>query len=99
MVVNWNSSSLEEEIFKRLVKSGVKVNAVDKNGWTALMHAINPYERNFNFIQQLLRFGADTTMKNDVGDTALAIATKHDAKKTIHLLETHATNQRKNKKK
>ena len=99
MKVSWDSSPLEEEIFKRLVKSGVKVNAVDKNGWTALMHAINPYERNFDFIQQLLRFGADTTMKNDVGDTALAIATKHNAKKTMHLLETHVTNQRKNKKK
>lgn len=98
MKVNRESGPLGEEIFKRLIKSGVRINAVDKNGWTALMHAANsPFYENPDFIQQLLRYGANTIMKNNVGDTALAIATKRDFKKTMHLLNTHATNQRRNK--
>lgn len=101
MAASWGESSpLDEEVFKRLIKSGVQVNAVNTNGWTALMHAVDssPYE-NPNFVRQLLRFGADTTMKNNEGDTALDIATKKSYRETMHLLETHATNQRKNKKK
>ena len=101
MAASWGESSpLDEEVFKRLNKSGVQVNAVNTNGWTALMHAVDssPYE-NPNFVRQLLRFGADTTMKNNEGDTALDIATKKSYRETMHLLETHATNQRKNKKK
>ena len=95
---DWGASPLEEEVFKRLVNSGVQVNAVDKRGWTALMHAANaPFYEKPNLIQQLLRFGADTTMKNNVGDTALAIATKNDYKETMHLLNTHATMRHKNK--
>ncbi len=62
------------------------------------MHAANaPFYEKPNLIQQLLRFGANTTMKNNVGDTALAIATKNDYKETMHLLNTHATMRHKNK--
>ena len=98
------ASDLEEDVIKRLIKSGAQVNAVDENGWTALMHAVKNdstvrYYRNDKYIRKLLSLGADTTIKNKMGETALAIATQHNNKEMMYLLETHATNQRKNKKK
>lgn len=104
MNVLMKARDLEEGVLKRLIKSGVKVNAIDKNGWTALMHAVKNdstagYYRYDKYIRKLLSLGIDTTIKNKVGETALAIATQHNNKEIMHLLETYSANQHKNRKK
>lgn len=61
-----------------LMKEGAKVNAVTKHGVTALMIAAG--HDNAPMIGLLLRGGADPSLKNDEGKTALDVAKKalHD---------------------
>lgn len=63
----WACWGGEEEIVKYLIEKGANINYKDKNGNTALMHAANHY--NLEAFETLLKFKADTKIKNNDGKT------------------------------
>jgi ankyrin repeat protein len=71
------------EMVKALVDEGANVDAVDDNGWTALMHA-NEAEN----VRVLLNAGANMAIKNDDGDTALAMAIRYEQEDVVQLLKS-----------
>ena len=71
------------EMIKALIDEGAKVDAVDDNGWTALMHA-NEVEN----LQVLLNAGANMAIKNNDGDTVLAMAIKYKQEEVVQLLRS-----------
>jgi ankyrin repeat protein len=64
------------ELVERLLRSGLNVNAVDKDGQTALMIAAesNAFEE---IAKLLLRFGADIDVTDNYGCTALMAVMRH----------------------
>lgn len=73
----------QPETLKALIAAGSELNATDSNGWTAMMHA-NEVEN----VRVLLDAGADTTIKNEDGETALAMAIKYDQSEVVKLLKS-----------
>lgn len=74
------------------IASGKNINQADVNGITPLMRAVS--NQNILLVQKLLEQGADKSIKNIWGDTAIDIAKKREDKKIISLL-----NKNKNEKK
>lgn len=60
-------------IVELLVHAGAQVNMQNTGGWTALMHAIS-FGTNDDIVRFLCEHGADLTMQDDEGNTALALA-------------------------
>lgn len=80
---NWG---IDDTAYRSLIARGAQINATDANGWTALMYAADArYERS-DVVEQLLKLGADKTIRNDEGDDALAISSKENRKKIARLL-------------
>lgn len=52
-----------------LLEGGANVDLVNRNGWTVLMTAVNVTKRH-SIIELLLNAGADTEIRNNVGQTA-----------------------------
>lgn len=77
---------------KRLLEGGARVNAQDKQGLTALMHAItcsvcgNENEM-AGQVRVLLEGGADVRIKDNQGRTALMLAKEAGIQSLISLLE------------
>ena len=71
------------EMVKVLIDEGANVDAVDENGWTAMMHA-NEAEN----VQVLLNAGANMAIKNNDGDTVLAMALKYKQEDVVQLLRS-----------
>ncbi len=68
-----------------LVEFGADINAVDTDGWTPLMYgAVN---NDVKVCEWLISKGAKLTIKNNEGQSALAIATKYNKSKTKIYLE------------
>jgi ankyrin repeat protein len=67
------------EVVRALLVNGANVNAVDNNGWTALMFAAGRGQADITHL--LMGRGADPNVKSKEGETALMIATegKHEA--------------------
>lgn len=63
---------------KRLLKYGVDMNAMNKNGQTALMRAV--IAGNNEVVEYLLNQGADISVQDDSGENALILAARlgHD---------------------
>ena len=74
---------------KTLIAAKENVNEQDNDGWTALMYAVR--DNNPEFIDTLLKSGADTKLKNKAGQTAETIA--QDRKRT-EVLELLAADKR-----
>ena len=69
---------------EKLLKAGADVNAVDGNGYSALIRAT---ENNFkDIVSILLQAGADVNLVNNYGDTALIQATENDYDECLKLL-------------
>ena len=64
------------------------MNAIDKDGWTALMHAAR-YGR-YDAADILLKNGADHTIKDESGNTAQSIAELIGFVGVAELIEKHA---------
>jgi hypothetical protein len=66
----------DDGILNILLRRGASVNGQDAQGWTALMHALINTLTPPQFIQSLLKNGADPAITNRNGDTARAIGQK-----------------------
>lgn len=78
------------EMIHLLLAAGAKtsINGQDKKGWTPLMHALDGREDFLvERIKLLLASGADVSIKNNQGETALMIARKAGRQIIIKLLE------------
>ena len=80
---------------KRLLSAGTSPNAADKDGTTALMHAV--LESDVEMLRTLLTAGADVNGKNEAGSTALMYAAV-DPGKTRLLLDQGADAKARNKR-
>ena len=72
------------------IASGKNINQADVNGITPLMRAVS--NQNILLVQKLLEQGADKSIKNIWGDTAIDIAQKRENKKIISLLNENKKN-------
>ena len=77
---------------KYLVKNGFDINATNFKGTTALMFAKTAATRtgNLELLQWMLNNGADPSLKDDVGKTALDYARTDDAEVIVRLLQNFA---------
>uniref|UniRef100_A0A8C2GZW8 M-phase phosphoprotein 8 n=1 Tax=Cyprinus carpio TaxID=7962 RepID=A0A8C2GZW8_CYPCA len=74
----------QDDVLRLLIKKGVKVNARQKNGTTALMHAA---EKNFlTTVAILLEAGASVNAQTRAGETALMKACKRGNADVVRLL-------------
>ena len=71
------------QMVKALIDAGAALDAVDDQGWNAIMHA-NDVEN----LRVLLNAGASMTIKNENGETALAMAIKYDQTEIVQLLKS-----------
>ena len=60
-----------------LVKAGVPLDAVDDFGYTPLMYAATVDEGDTEALKALIAAGADRSIRNDQGRTALEQARRH----------------------
>src|SRR5262249_54542104 len=66
----------DADLVKRLLAEGAQVNARDQNGATALMYACAAYSKaSTNVLEALFSAGADASLANRSGATALHVAT------------------------
>lgn len=76
------------EMIKALIDEGAKIDAVDDSGWTAIMHA-NEAEN----VRVLLNAGANIAIKNNDGETALAMAIRYEQEEIVQLLKSRGAPQ------
>jgi ankyrin repeat protein len=70
----------------RLASAGANINAVDVDGRTALIHAAESRSDRADVITALLRNGADPTIRDKRGNTALTYAKRNGRGHEIELL-------------
>ena len=78
------------------LNAGASINAVDEDGWTALMLAVN-YTSEL-IIEFLIKKGIDLTLKDDDGYTALDMAKEDGIEEIIKLLEDKMSKETKKEK-
>lgn len=81
------------QIVDRLVVAGVDVNHVNRLGWTALLEAVilgDGEEAHREVVRRLLRAGADRSIRDPQGRTALDIAVAREHDEMVTLLESPA---------
>src|SRR6185503_11632149 len=76
------------EMIKALIDKGADIDAVDDNGWTAMMHADEAEN-----VRVLLNAGANPAIKNNDGDTALAMAIRYEQEDVVQLLKSRGAPQ------
>ncbi|XP_073518510.1 M-phase phosphoprotein 8 [Phyllobates terribilis] len=77
----------QDDILRLLIKKGAKINAKQRNGTTALIHAT---EKNYlTTVALLLEAGAFVNMQQATGETALMKACKKGNVDTVRLLIEH----------
>ena len=67
----------------QLIEKHVDLNAVDSDGWTALMYAVTVGDA--VCVAKLIEAGADASIKNTDGDTAMALCKQ--SKKRYNLIQ------------
>lgn len=76
------------ESLKAVIDAGAELNAVNDRGWTAIMHADD-----IENVLTLLNAGADVTIKNNEGETALEMAIRYDQADVVRLLKSRGAPQ------
>ena len=66
-----------------LIEQGVHIDCKDRNGYTPLMEAAS--EGNTETVRALLDAGADKSLGNHRGSTALQLASKDEVREMLHL--------------
>jgi ankyrin repeat protein len=77
------AQNAKPDAVKALVRAGAKINEIDEDGWTALMHV-----QDVESARILLNAGADMTVKNNEGKTALRLAIESDQEDIVKLLKS-----------
>lgn len=67
---DWSGNNIK--IINMLLDNGANINQKDKEGWTALMHAV--YQQRLDIAKLLLDWGADRTIRNRNGEKAMDLA-------------------------
>ena len=67
------------------VESGADVNLRNRYGWSVLMLAA--LHGRTDIAEELLAAGADASVENDFGDTAVSLARIKGFDRTVHILE------------
>ena len=75
-----------------LMQHGVRINAQDNEGNTALMMAVTKGD-SYDFIRVLLDAGANPNIKNKAGKTALQIAKEKKSDYVVEMLEKHGAKE------
>lgn len=83
MVDAINSKDVEQ--LKKLIDEGADINAVNKDGETAL-HLATRVAQSSSVVQMLLDAGADVNAKNNNGSTALMLAADYSGNETVKVL-------------
>ena len=73
----------EPTLHAQLIEKHVDLNAVDSDGWTALMYAVTVGDA--VCVAKLIEAGADASIKNNDGDTAMALCKQ--SKKRYNLIQ------------
>lgn len=74
-----------KEAIEALLDYGADIDAQDRKGWTALMHAI--WDRNYESVRLMLSRGANVDIKNNDDKTAMDIAYEIGDNKMVKLLQ------------
>lgn len=77
---------------RRILATGTTVDAVDKNGETALMIACRQYMAK-PIVQALITYGANVNAKSKSGLTPLIIAKQSGRVELVELLKAHGAQQ------
>ncbi|MCX6773825.1 MAG: ankyrin repeat domain-containing protein [Candidatus Micrarchaeota archaeon] len=72
---------------RRLLKAGADIDAMDNDGWSALMHAA--YGKNAGLFNFLLGKGADIKLTDAEGRTAIMIAKRFGGADAVELLTAY----------
>jgi len=70
-LLHWATITNRAGVIPELAKAGVDINAIDEHGFTPLMYAATIDFGDPSTLNALLAAGADRTVKNDAGRTAL----------------------------
>lgn len=79
----------DNEAVNELLQQGIDVNGVDHFGWTAAMSAA--FEGHVDVLRTLVRAGADLTITNSQGHTAMTLASQKRQKRVVKFIETFQT--------
>lgn len=75
-----------ETVVDQLLETAININQQDEHGSTALIYAVNKHESPLEFVKKFIEHGADITIKNKVGKTAIDYAKqKEDLELTAYL--------------
>ena len=87
---NYKNRGIEDTCFLNtfLLEAGANTNIKQNDGYTALM-TLCENKRNTHYAEELLRYGADPTLKNISGKTALDIAREKNHTDMVNLLESY----------
>lgn len=77
----------ESELVRALLEAGADINAVDEEGWSALMIAADTNSK--RMVNLLLEYGADRTIANMNGETPLVYAMNYNRSSVIPLLKVN----------
>ena len=90
IVAGWNTSNLE--LVRLLVDQGANINLANNNGDTPSMDAA--YLGKIQNLQLFIKNGADLSLKNKRGNSALDLAKRKQHQDVIDLLTTHTETER-----
>src|SRR5262249_27557392 len=76
-LVHWAAIADRPEVIPLLIKAQVPLNAMDDHGFTPLMYAATIDFGDTEVLDTLLKAGADKTIRNLEGRTALALAQRY----------------------
>ncbi|HVQ12303.1 MAG TPA: ankyrin repeat domain-containing protein [Vicinamibacterales bacterium] len=76
-LLHWATITNRATVVPVLVKAGVPLNATDESGYTPLMYAASVDEGDTATLKALLAAGADRSIRNDEGRTALEQARRY----------------------
>jgi ankyrin repeat protein len=86
-LLHWATITNRASVIPVLVKAGVPLNATDEFGYTPLMYAASVDEGDTGTLKALLVAGADRSIRNDEGRTALEQARRYKHSELVEALK------------
>jgi ankyrin repeat protein len=86
-LLHWATITNRASVIPVLVKAGVPLNATDEFGYTPLMYAASVDEGDTSTLKALLAAGADRSIRNDEGRTALEQARRYKHSELMEALK------------